>query len=87
MHVYNAPKTLSIGSGCNGYLLLILQKETLLMRPNRRDFFRVVGTGAAGLSISSMILSSACKSPLENRNQEDGQVLFIGDDIAVTGTA
>lgn len=57
------------------------------MKPNRREFFRAVGTGAAGLSIGSMILSSACTTPLENRNQEDGQVLFIGDDIAVTGTA
>jgi para-nitrobenzyl esterase len=57
------------------------------MKPNRREFLQTLGTAAAGLSIGPMLMSSACTSSADNRNQGDEQVLFIGDDIAVTDTA
>ena len=55
------------------------------MKSNRREFFETIGVGAAGVAVGAGILSSAsCGSP-ENR-EEDGQVLFIGDNIAVADT-
>jgi para-nitrobenzyl esterase len=57
------------------------------MKPNRREFFQTLGTAAAGLGVGPILLSSAsCTSPVDNGNQQDKQVLFIGDDIAVTDT-
>jgi para-nitrobenzyl esterase len=57
------------------------------MKPNRREFLQTLGTAAAGLSIGPMLMSSACNSSADNGNQGDEQVLFVGDDIAVTDTA
>ncbi len=56
------------------------------MKPNRRDFFKTLGTAAAGFGVGPVLISSSCKSAVENGNQEDDQVLFIGDDIAVAQT-
>lgn len=56
------------------------------MKPNRREFLQTLGTAAAGLGIGPMLMSSACSSTTDNGNQSDEQVLFIGDDIAVTDT-
>lgn len=58
------------------------------MKTNRRKFFQTMGVGAAGLSLASaMPLSSCVSSPGENNSEDDeGQVLFIGDDIAITDT-
>jgi len=56
------------------------------MKSNRRDFFKTVGTAAAGFSIAPVLISSSCKPAGEDGNQEDDQVLFIGDDIAVAQT-
>jgi para-nitrobenzyl esterase len=57
------------------------------MKPNRREFFQTLGTAAAGLGVGPVLLSSAsCTSPVDNGNQQDKQVLFIGDDIAVADT-
>jgi para-nitrobenzyl esterase len=55
------------------------------MKPTRRDFFRVVGTGVAGLSMGPALASTACASPQSSQATDD-QVLFIGDDIAVAET-
>ncbi len=57
------------------------------MKANRREFFRTLGTGAAGVGIGSMLTSLACKSSVETGNREDDQILFIGDEIAVADTA
>ncbi len=56
------------------------------MMPNRRDFFKTLGTSAAGFSLGPVLMSS-CKSAVENGNRKDDQMLYIGDDIAVTQTA
>jgi para-nitrobenzyl esterase len=55
------------------------------MRPNRREFFRTMGAGVAGLSVGPAIVSSSC-APAGTRAGGDDQVLFIGDDIAVAET-
>jgi para-nitrobenzyl esterase len=57
------------------------------MKPNRREFLQTLGAAAAGLSIGPVLMSSACTSAARDGNQGDEQVLFIGDDIAVTDTA
>jgi para-nitrobenzyl esterase len=55
------------------------------MKSNRREFFETIGVGAAGVAVGAGILSSAsCGSP-ENK-AEDGQILHIGDTIAVADT-
>ena len=57
------------------------------MKPNRREFFQTVGTGAAGLAIGAGIMSSGCTKPSgETREEKDGPVLQIGDNIALANT-
>jgi para-nitrobenzyl esterase len=56
------------------------------MKPTRREFFRAIGTAVAGLSVGPALVSSACASPSRSRAGDD-QVLFIGDDVAVTDTS
>ncbi len=56
------------------------------MKSNRRKFFQTLGAGAAGLSIGPSLALSSCNSITGNNKDKDGQVLFIGDDIAVTDT-
>jgi len=55
------------------------------MKSNRRKFFRNLGAGAAGLALgpSAVSLASETSSPAKD---EDGQILFIGDNIAVAET-
>jgi para-nitrobenzyl esterase len=55
------------------------------MKSNRRRFFQTMGAGAAGLSIGPAALSFASCSP-SAKTTEDGQILFIGDDIAIANT-
>ena len=58
------------------------------MKSNRREFFQTVGVGAAGLTVGAGILSSASCGAARNKAEEDDkQVLFIGDNIAVANTA
>ncbi len=57
------------------------------MKSNRREFFETIGAGAAGLTLGAGILSSiSCKSPDPKKEADDGQVLFVGDNIAVAET-
>jgi para-nitrobenzyl esterase len=56
------------------------------MKSNRRKFFQTLGAGAAGLSIGPSLALSSCSSLTGNNKDQDGQVLFIGDDIAITNT-
>jgi para-nitrobenzyl esterase len=55
------------------------------MKSNRRKFIRNLGAGAAGLTFgpSAISFASGVKSPAKD---EDGQILFIGDNIAVAET-
>jgi para-nitrobenzyl esterase len=57
------------------------------MKSNRRNFIRIMGTGATGFALGSTSVSLAsCASPAAGNKKDDGQVLFIGDDIALADT-
>jgi para-nitrobenzyl esterase len=58
------------------------------MTTSRRDFFKTVGAGAAGLGIGSILpeVSTASAAGYNTKASKD-QVLFIGDNIAVANTA
>ena len=57
------------------------------MKTNRRNFIQNLGVGAAGLTLGTAAISTAsCSSPAVKKEDEDGQILFIGDDIAVADT-
>jgi para-nitrobenzyl esterase len=56
------------------------------MKSNRRKFIRTIGTGAAGFSLASPLVFSASSAPTTKAKKE-GQVLVIGDNIAVTDTS
>lgn len=64
------------------------------MKSNRRHFLRNLGTSAMGLGLASPVaFASSSPSPSDttnsnrlDKNKEDGQVLFIGDNIAVAET-
>ena len=53
------------------------------MKPNRRQFFRTVGAGAAGLTLAAR---SAAPSFAAAAEDDEGPVLRVGDDIAVART-
>lgn len=58
------------------------------MKIDRRKFFKTVGTGTAALGLGSMVpLSSYASSEMSAKNDDDSQILFIGDDIAIADTA
>lgn len=55
------------------------------MKSNRRNFIKQAGAGTAGLSLASTpFLLSSCGKKADIK--DDGQQLFIGDNIAVTDT-
>jgi para-nitrobenzyl esterase len=58
------------------------------MKTNRRNFFQTMGAGAAGLGLASTLPLSSCAAPSAQgeTTDDDGQVLFIGDDIAIADT-
>ena len=57
------------------------------MKSNRRKFIQNLGAGAAGLTLGTSAISlSSFSSPSVEKEDEDGQILFIGDNIAVTDT-
>jgi para-nitrobenzyl esterase len=55
------------------------------MKSDRRKFLRNLGAGAAGLTLgpSAISLAAGTSSPAKD---EDGQILFIGDNIAIAET-
>jgi len=55
------------------------------MKPTRRDFFRTVGAGVAGVSVAPALVSTAC-APTRAASASDDQILRIGDDIALADT-
>jgi len=57
------------------------------MKSPRRTFIKTMGAGAAGLAIGAAAGSSvSCSSPAPKKEDDDGQVLFIGDNIALADT-
>ena len=54
------------------------------MKSNRRKFIQNLGAGAAGLTLGTAAISTtSCSSPAAKKEDEDGQILFIGDDITI----
>ncbi len=56
------------------------------MKTNRRNFFQTMGVGTAGLGLASVLPLTACAGPAESNSEDDDQILFIGDDIAIAET-
>jgi para-nitrobenzyl esterase len=56
------------------------------MTSNRRKFFRNLGAGAAGLTLGTSAISFTSGISSAGKD-EDGQVLFIGDNIALAETS
>ncbi len=57
------------------------------MRSNRRNFIKTMGTGATGLALGSASLSlTSCASPVAGSRENNDQILFIGDNIALADT-
>jgi para-nitrobenzyl esterase len=57
------------------------------MKSNRRKFLKTMGSGATGLTIGASAFSiSSINPPALKKDAEDGQVLFIGDNIALADT-
>lgn len=57
------------------------------MTSNRRSFLQKISIGAAGLSLGAATpLSSLAHDDHEEKEPKDGQVLFIGDNIALADT-
>lgn len=54
------------------------------MKSNRRNFIRTMGAGATGLALGST--TTACTNISTKKEEDDGQVLFIGDNIGVADT-
>lgn len=54
------------------------------MKTNRRNFFQILGAGAAGIGLTSMpIISSAANA---TKSDNDEQQLLVGDNIAIAET-
>jgi para-nitrobenzyl esterase len=56
------------------------------MHSNRRNFFKTVGVGAAGLTLGTTTMSLASCAASEKKKDDDRQVLLIGDNIAIANT-
>ena len=57
------------------------------MKTNRRNFFQTMGAGAAGFGLAATLPLTACTSASSvESNENDEQILFIGDDIAIADT-
>jgi len=57
------------------------------MKTDRRKFIQTMGAGTAGMTLGTAAISvSSCASGTDKENEEDGQVIFIGDNIALAET-
>ena len=56
------------------------------MKTSRRDFFQTLGAGTAGLGIASTLPLAGCAQQGAATAEDDGQILFIGDEIAIADT-
>ncbi len=58
------------------------------MNIDRRRFFKHTGMGTAAIGMAPVVSMASCAVPAQRENSEDdGQVLFIGDDIAIADTS
>jgi para-nitrobenzyl esterase len=63
------------------------------MSSNRRNFLQTLGAGAMGLGLATPLALTSCAAssgatiPSSDHQKEDGQVLFIGDNIALAETS
>jgi para-nitrobenzyl esterase len=57
------------------------------MKSNRRDFFKKIGVGTAGVGLASTFPITSYASDSKEASASDEQFLKIGDDIAVTNTS
>lgn len=57
------------------------------MKTNRRNFIQTLGAGTAGVASGLSLTSCQPAATAAAEAPEDGQILFIGDDIAVAQTA
>lgn len=62
------------------------RKREHTMKTNRRNFIQALGAGTAGIGLASGLTLTSFK-PASAANADEGQVLFIGDDIAIADTA
>ena len=54
------------------------------MKSNKRKFIQAMGAGAAGFTFGASALSvSSCISSSKKKEEEDGQIIFISDDINI----
>ena len=56
------------------------------MKIDRRKFFKTVGAGTAALGLGSVPFVSQASSLSSQQKEDDEQVLFIGDNIAIADT-
>lgn len=56
------------------------------MKSNRRNFIQKLGLSTAGLGIGSALPLTANAKAFGNKEKDDEQVLFVGDNIAVANT-
>jgi para-nitrobenzyl esterase len=57
------------------------------MKPNRRQFVQTIGTGSAGLALTSTLAANPPNAIAEaHREHHEGQLLLVGDNIAVADT-
>lgn len=57
------------------------------MTTNRRNFIRAIGVGATGITIGAPAVSAAAYQQQSGKKKDqDGQILFIGDNIALANT-
>jgi para-nitrobenzyl esterase len=57
------------------------------MKTNRRKFLGHIALGTTGLSLGATALAAGSEKKPSAKEEEDGQVIFIGDNIAVAETA
>ena len=57
------------------------------MKASRRKFIKTIGAGAAVFTLGNTAISvSSCSSSSNKKIEEDGQIIFIGDKIAIAET-
>ncbi|MFC3879875.1 carboxylesterase/lipase family protein [Algoriphagus namhaensis] len=56
------------------------------MKNNRREFFKKIGAGTAGISLASMPFVTSSQAVTKEMARSEDQFLQIGDDIAIANT-
>src|SRR3954451_9590625 len=64
----------------NGYTDM---QPTHTMKSNRRRFVQTLGTGSAGIALGTTLAAAPQNATAES---QDGQILLVGDNIAVVQT-